>query len=377
MTGSSASATTTAIAATTAATVAAATDESGDDRRGSADSNTMRAIVQGAYGGSETLSLERLPLPRPDRGEVLIEVRAAGLDRGTWHLMTGTPYLIRLLFGLTGPRQPVPGLDVAGVVVETGPDVTRFQPGDEVFGFARGSFAAYAVAEETKLATKPASVGFDAAAVVPVSASTALQALTSVGSLAAGQRVLVIGASGGVGSYAVQLAHLRGAEVTGVASSAKLDLVRSLGATRAIAYDADGGLATAIDGGDRWDLILDIGGRSPVRLLRRGLTEAGTLVLVGGEGGDRITGGLARQIGAALRSPFVSQKLRFFISQEHHRWLDPLAEHLAAGELVPAIDRRFPLDEVPTAMDELAAGRIGGKAAIIVAVDGSTDAPAD
>ncbi len=203
----------------------------------SATTTTMRAIVQDRYGSSETLRLVRVSPPRLAEHEVLVQVRAAGLDRGTWHLMTGQPYLMRVLgFGFRAPKSRVPGLDVAGTVVAVGAAVTTFSTGDHVFGISRGSFAEYAAVREDKLSRKPANLTFDQSAVVPISAGTALQALTDAGKVESRQRVLIIGASGGVGSYAVQLAKAFGAEVTGVCSTPKLDLVRSLGADHVVDY---------------------------------------------------------------------------------------------------------------------------------------------
>ncbi|MEZ5168618.1 MAG: NAD(P)-dependent alcohol dehydrogenase [Acidimicrobiales bacterium] len=224
-------------------------------------SSTMRAATQRAYGSSELLQLETIDRPIVGPGEVLIEVVAAGLDRGVWHLMHGLPYLMRILgFGFRRPKQPVPGLDVAGRVVSVGPDVERFAVGDEVFGVGRGTFAEYAVAEEGKLVAKPASVPFEQAAVTAISGMTAHEALVRVGRVEAGQHVLVIGASGGVGSFAVQLAKALGATVTGVARGAKHDAVRRLGADHVIDYTV-----TEIDAGDtRYDLIIDTGGQPVV-----------------------------------------------------------------------------------------------------------------
>jgi NADPH:quinone reductase-like Zn-dependent oxidoreductase len=189
----------------------------------------MRAIIQTEYGTADVLRVAEIERPAIAAGEVLVKVRAAGLDRGTWHLMAGMPYAARLAVGLRAPKNPVPGLDVAGVVVAAGSGVTRFQPGDEVFGVSKGSFAEFAAARESKLAPKPSNLTFEQAAAVPVSGMTALRGLTDVGRLQAGQKVLIIGASGGVGSYAVQIAKALGTEVTGVCSTSKLDLVRSIG----------------------------------------------------------------------------------------------------------------------------------------------------
>ena len=323
----------------------------------------MRAIVQQRYGSSETLRLGAAVRPSVAADEVLIEVHAAGVDRGVWHLMTGMPYLVRLMgYGLRRPAQPVPGADVAGRVVAIGQDVERFKVGDEVFGIASGSFAEFAAAKEHKLARKPASLTFEEAAVASISGITALQALTDIGRIEAGQEVLVLGASGGVGSYAVQLAKALGGKVTGVASTSKLDFVRSLGADDVIDYTA----SEALDGSRRYDLIVDTGGRNPLRRLRGALTPSGTLVIVGGEGGDRLTGGMARQIGALLWSPFVSQRLTMFISKEDHRFIDRLAGFIERGEVRPAVGARYALEEAPAAIADLAAGRAEGKSVVVV-----------
>lgn len=327
------------------------------------DPTTMRAVVQREYGTTEVLHVETIERPSVGDDEVLIEVEAAGLDRGVWHLMTGTPYLMRIMgFGLTKPKEPVLGMDVAGRVVEVGAAVTRFAVGDEVFGIGTGTFADYALAKEAKLAHKPDSVTFEQAAVSTISGITALQALTKVGRLETGQHVLVIGASGGVGSFAVQLAKALGATVTGVAITAKLDPVRALGADHVIDYTTH-----HIDDGDRrYDLIIDTGGRNPLSRLRRALTPTGTLVIVGGEDGDRLTGGIGRQLRAAILSPFVRQRLTFFISTESLEFIEPLAAHLADGTVTPTIGSRYDLDQVPTAIAAMEAGEVTGKAVIKV-----------
>ena len=326
-------------------------------------SRTMRAVVQRTYGSSETLQLAEIARPTVGAGQVLVEVHAAGVDRGVWHLMTGTPYLIRLMgYGFSKPKTPVPGMDVAGRVVEVGPGVERFKVGDEVFGIAQGSYAEYAVAPADKLAHKPAGISFEQAAVASISGITALQAITEIGKLEAGQDVLVIGASGGVGSYAVQIAKALGARVTGVASGAKADLVRSLGADVVIDYAKD----DYLDGSTQYDAIIDIGGRNPLRRLRKALVPRGTLVIVGGEGGDRLTGGIGRQLVATLLSPFVSQRLTMFISTEHYRHIEALGGFIERGEVTPAVGRTYGLAEVAVAIDDLAAGRAQGKSAIVV-----------
>lgn len=323
--------------------------------------NTMRAIVQDTYGSADVLRLARISPPEIAEDEVLLHVHAAGLDRGTWHLMTGRPYLLRLVSGIRRPKNPVPGVDVAGTVVAVGSAVTRFSAGDEVFGFGKGSFAEYAVAPEGLLARKPVNATFEQVAVVPVSAATALQALCDVGHVEQGQTVLIIGASGGVGSYAVQLAKAFGAEVTGVCSTTKLDLVRSLGADHVIDYTRD----DFADGEHRYDLILDIGGNPALSRLRRALTPTGTAVIVGGEEGGNLTG-MNRQLRALALSSFVRQRLTMFIAKQRSRDLERLTELIDAGKVTPSIDRTYPLDQVPEAMRHLEAGKARGKVAITI-----------
>ncbi len=323
----------------------------------------MQAIVQDRFGSADVLRLEMVERPTISDAEVLIEVHAAGVDRGTEHLMTGLPYLIRVAgYGMTRPKHRVPGLDVAGVVVEVGAEVTRFAPGDEVFGISNGSFAPYAAAAENKLALKPPNLSMEQAAVAAVSGITALQAVTDVGKVQPGQRVLILGASGGVGTYAVQLAKVIGAHVTGVASTAKLDLVRTLGADHVIDYTR----TDFADSEDHYDLILDIGGRSSIARLRRAMNRHGTLVIVGGEDGNRLTGGVGRQLRAMALSPFVAQRLTTFISTEGDAWIERLDDYLASGQVVPVVGQRFELHDLPNAMRQLAAGQAHGKTAIIV-----------
>jgi NADPH:quinone reductase-like Zn-dependent oxidoreductase len=325
--------------------------------------HTMKAVTQRAYGSAEVLDLASIERPTIAADEVLIEVVSAGLDRGVWHLMTGLPYLIRIMgYGLTRPKNPVPGMDVAGRVVEIGRDVTRFAVGDEVFGIGSGAFAEFAAAKESKLVHKPDNVSFDHAAVSAISGITALQALTTVGRLEAGQHVLVVGASGGVGSFAVQLAHALGATVTGVVSTPKLDAVRTMGADHVIDYTRE----NIDDGGQRFDLIIDTGGRNKLSRIRRALTPTGTLVIVGGEDGDRLTGGIGRQLRAAALSPLVSQRLTFFVSSESADHIGALADHLAMGNVTPVIGQRFSLDEVPAAIEAMQAGTLTGKTLITV-----------
>jgi NADPH:quinone reductase-like Zn-dependent oxidoreductase len=281
--------------------------------------------------------------------------------------MAGRPYLFRLVgAGLRRPKNPVPGLDVAGTVVATGADVTRFGVGDDVFGIGKGSFAEYACAREDKLAHKPRSLTFDQAAVVSISGLTALQSLRDVGRVEPGQHVLIIGASGGVGTYAVQIAKASGAEVTGVCSTGKIDLVRSLGADHVIDYTQD----DFAGGSSRYDLILDIGGNSSLTRLRRALSPSGTLVLIGGEDGDRWTGGMGRQLRAIALSPFVGQRLTMKIPKENHADIERLAALIEAGEITPSIDKTYPLHDAPAAMRHLEAGRVRGKIVVSVADEG-------
>ena len=322
---------------------------------------TMRAVVHDRYGTAEVLRLGVAPLPVIGDHDVLVEVRAAGLDRGTEHLITGTPYAVRLAMGMTRPKNPIPGRDVAGVVVEVGAAVDRFSVGDEVYGVAPGSFAEYAVAPESKLALKPAGLTFTQAAVVPVSAATALRALVDVGQVEAGQSVLVIGASGGVGSYAVQIAKAFGAEVTGVCSAAKADLVRSLGADHVIDYAHD----DFADGSRRYDLIIDVAGNPSLRRLRRALRPRGTVVFVGGEDAGAILG-MGRQLRGALLSVFIKQRLSLLVTKESGEDYERLTELIEAGHLAPSIDRTYPLEEALLAMRQLEEGRVRGKVAIAV-----------
>lgn len=323
--------------------------------------NTMRAVLQDGYGTSSVLHLGRVGTPVIGDSDVLVEVRAAGLDRGTEHLMTGKPYAMRLATGIRHPKNPVPGRDVAGIVADIGSAVTRFAVGDEVYGVAPGSFAEYAVARETQLARKPANLSFTQAAVVPVSAATALRALVDVGRVQSGQSVLVTGASGGVGSYAVQLAKAFGAEVTGVCSTAKADLVRSLGADHVIDYSRD----DFADGSRRYDLVIDIAGNPSLRRLRRALRPRGTAVFVGGEDAGAIVG-MGRQLRGVLLSVFVRQRLALLPTRERGSDYERLTEMIESGQLVPSIDSTYPLEDVPLAVRQLEGGHVRGKVAITV-----------
>jgi len=326
----------------------------------------MRAIVQDEYGpgAEQVLRLEQdVPEPTLGDGDVLVRVSAASVDRGTWHIMAGLPYPIRLAgFGLRAPKPLNPGRSVAGTIASVGRDVTELAPGDEVFGTCDGAFAEYACAEPGKLAAKPANLSFEQAAAVPVSGLTALQAVRDQGQVQAGQRVLVVGASGGVGTFAVQIAKGFGAEVTGVCSPAKADLVRALGADQVIDYTRE----DFADGAQRYDVILDTGGNRRLSHLRRALTPRGRLVIVGGETDGRLLGGSDRQIRALLLSLLIKQKLGTFVASENAADLNVLRDLIEAGQLAPSIDRTYPLSEVPAAIGHMQDGHARGKVVIRV-----------
>jgi NADPH:quinone reductase-like Zn-dependent oxidoreductase len=324
---------------------------------------TMKAIVGENYGGADALELREINTPKIADGEVRLRVHAAGVDRGVLHVMSGLPYPIRLAgYGLRAPKTPVPGMDVSGVVDAVGSDVTRFQPGDEVFGIGKGTFAEYARAPESKLAHKPANLTFEQAAVVAISGSTALQAVRDHGKVRPGQKVLIIGASGGVGTYAVQIAKSFEAEVTGVSSTTKVDLVRSIGAEHVIDYT----LEDFAGGERRYDVILDIGGNASLSRLRRVLAPKGTLVIIGGETSGRWLGGTDRQLRAIVLSRFVAQTLGTFVAKENHEDMLVLAELIEAGKVTPVIDRAYPLSDAPDAIRYLEQGHARGKVVITV-----------
>ncbi|MDX6280203.1 MAG: hypothetical protein QOH03_1274 [Kribbellaceae bacterium] len=322
----------------------------------------MRAVVRDSYGTAEVLRVAEVAKPAPGPGEVLVQVEAAGLDRGAWHLMTGKPYLLRLVFGVRRPKNPVLGRDLAGRVVALGEGVSKFAEGDEVFGIGEGTFAQYAVARADKLAVKPAGLSFPEAAVIGISGITALQALRDGGKVRAGQKVLITGASGGVGSFAVQLAKAFGAEVTGTASTAKLALVQKLGADHVLDYTHE----DFADGAHHYDLIIDLAGTPTLKRLRRALIKTGTAVIAGGEGGGPIAGGTDRQLRAQLLSPFVRQRLTSLLMKENAADLEVLAELVEAGKVVPSIDSVVSLEGVPQALVDLADGLVSGKIAVAV-----------
>jgi NADPH:quinone reductase-like Zn-dependent oxidoreductase len=327
---------------------------------------TMTSVVQDRYGSDpgDVLRVAEVPRPAVGDGEVLVRVHAASVDRGTWHLMAGLAYPIRLVFGLRRPNFANPGRNLAGTVEAVGAGVTEFRPGDEVFGVAagNGTFAEYVVARPDRLAAKPGNLSFAEAAAVPVSGSTALQAVRDHGRVRAGESVLVLGASGGVGSFAVQIAKALGAEVTGVASTGKLEAVRALGADHVLDYTRE----DVVDGGRRYDVVLDIGGNRSLRQLRRVLTPRGRLVIVGGETGGRWLDGLDRQLRAVLLSPFVRQRLGFFVNKENAADLVALRELIEAGAVTAAVEHVYPLTEVPAAIRRLLAGRVVGKVAVTI-----------
>jgi NADPH:quinone reductase-like Zn-dependent oxidoreductase len=321
----------------------------------------VRAAVQDRYG-LDALRVDEVADPVPGRDEVLVRVEAAGVDRGTWHLATGLPYVARLGIGLRRPRYRIPGRDVAGTVASVGPGVTAFAPGDPVYGTADGSFAELAVVPVRRLARRPASLTALESAAVPVSALTAYQAIRAAG-VGPGQRVLVVGASGGVGTFAVQMAVAAGARVTGVCSPAKAELVRSLGAAHVIDHTRE-----AVDAeGVPYDVVLDIGGNRRLSELRRILTERGTLVVIGGEDGGRLTGGIQRSIGAVLLSAVVRQRLVMHYSREVASDLERVTALIEAGDVRPVVERAWTLEEAAAAIEHVGAGRARGKSVIDVA----------
>ncbi len=323
----------------------------------------MKAIVRYRYGSTDVLELRDVEMPSVGDDDVVVRVRAAGVDQGVWHVMAGLPYPIRVAgFGLRAPKNPVLGADVAGVVQAVGKDVRGFRPGDEVFGIAKGSYAEYARASEDRLALKPANLTFEQAAVVAISGLTALQGLRDHANVRPDQKVLIVGASGGVGTYAVQLAKVFGAHVTGVCSTTKVDLVRSLGAEHVIDYTHE----DFADGRQSYEVILDIGGNASLSRLRRALTPKGALVIAGGETDGRWLGGTDRQLRALVLSRFVGQKLGTFVSRENHEDLVVLKELVEAGKVTPVVDRAYPLSDVPNAIQYMREGRARGKVVITV-----------
>lgn len=330
----------------------------------SRDTETMRAVVQDAYGSEPDAVLRMAEVARPTirASEVLVEVAAASVDRGTWHLMTGRPLLMRLMgFGFQRPKALNPGRSFAGTVVSVGDGVTSLRLGDPVYGTCDGSFAEFVAADERKVARKPANLSFEQAATIPVSAVAAIQAVRDEAKLEAGQRVLLIGASGGVGSFILQLVKAAGAHATAVASTAKLDLLRELGADEVIDYT----LEDFTDGGQVYDVIFDTGGNRRLSEVRRALASGGTLVIVGGESEGKLLGGFARNLRMMLIAPLVrGQRLRSLVSKENADDLDALRVLVEAGQVVPAMDRTYPLGETTVALRRQMAGHARGKIVI-------------
>lgn len=326
------------------------------------ETKTMAAVVQERYGADPEAVLRTARVVQPAIGpdEVLVRVRASSVDRGTWHMMAGLPYPIRAVSGLRRPKLPNPGRNIAGIVEAVGSDVTVFAPGDEVYGTAAAAFAEYAAARPDRIAPKPTRLTFEEAATVPVSALTALQAVRDNGKVQEGQHVLITGAAGGVGTFAVQLAHGLGARVTAVASTPKLAAVRALGADHVIDYTREDFLA----GLQRYDVIIDIAGNRGLRDLRRALTPRGRLVITGGETNGRWLGGTDRQLRAQVRSPFTDRHLGTFIASEAASGLRDLTALVDAGTLRPVVDRVYPLAETAAAVRHLLDGRVTGKLAL-------------
>ncbi|BAH50921.1 NAD(P)-dependent alcohol dehydrogenase [Rhodococcus opacus] len=323
----------------------------------------MKAIAHDVYGPPEILELRDVATPVPADDEVLVRVHAAGVDRGVWHLVTGLPYPVRLAgYGIRRPKGAVPGTDLAGRVEAVGRGVTGFRPGDEVFGIGTGTFAEYACAPAGKLAHKPAGLTFEEAAAVAISGLPALQSVRDHGRVEPGQSVLIIGASGGVGTFAVQIAKANGAEVTGVCSTAKVDLVRSIRADNVVDYTREDFARL----GRRYDVILDIGGNASLTRLRNALAPRGRLVIVGGETDGRWLGGTDRQLRALALSPFVSQTLCVFISKEKGEDIRVLRDLVESGDIAPVIDRTYPLAEAGTALRRLVDGQARGKVVLTV-----------
>ena len=319
----------------------------------------MQAIVHSRYGPPDALELNDIDTPVVNNDAVLVQVHAAAVGKGDWLTVQGLPYVARIRYGLPNPKHPVPGFDVAGRIETVGSHVTQLQPGAAVFGWCDGSFAEYASVPEGQLVLKPANLTFEQAAAVPISGFAALQALRDTGGVQPGQTVVIIGASGGVGSFAVQLAKAFGAQVTGVCSTKSVDLVRSIGADHVIDYTQQDFTRT----GQRWDLILEMAGNRPLAELRRALTPKGTLVLVGGSGG-RWFMGTGRTLRAVVVSPFVRQRLRSFFSKPRGADLVVLKEFLEAGKITPVIDRTFPLSETAAAIRYVGERSTQGKTVI-------------
>jgi NADPH:quinone reductase-like Zn-dependent oxidoreductase len=322
----------------------------------------MGAITYTKYGPPDVLQFTEVARPTPGDNEVLIRIRAASVNPLDWHFMRGTPYIVRAQAGLRKPKTTRLGVDGAGMVEAVGKNVTRFQPGDEVFGACKGAFAEYACASEGRLVLKPTNVTFEQAAAVPVAALTALQGLRDKGQIQSGQKVLINGASGGVGTFAVQIARLLGTDVTGVCSTRNVDMVRSIGANRVVDYTQE----DFTKSGQRYDLIFDSAGNHSLSDIRRALTRDGTLVSVGGPDNGHWIGPLTGVLAVLVLSRFVSQKLIPFLAHLNRDDLMVMKELLETGKVTPVIDRSYPLSDVPEAIRYLEEGHARGKVVITV-----------
>ena len=327
----------------------------------------MKAIVYSNYGSPDVLKCEEIEKPTAGDDEVLIKVRAASVNPLDWHFMRGTPYIVRIMAGLRKPKVTRLGVDVAGQVEAVGRNVTQFKPGDEVFGACRGAFAEYVCASESALVMKPDNVTFEQAASVPVAAFTALQGLRDKGHLQPGQKVLINGAAGGVGTFAVQIAKLFGADVTGVCSTRNVDMVRSIGADRVIDYTQE----DFTKSGQRYDLFFDSVGNHSLLACRRVLNPKGIYIVVGGPDG-RWLGPLARMIKTLVLSWFVSQNLVMFLAKRSKEDLTIMHELMEAGKVTPVIDKRYRLSEVPEAIRYLQEGHARGKVVITLEYNNKT-----
>jgi len=329
----------------------------------------MKAVVYTNYGSPDVLEIRNIKKPIPNDDQVLVKVRAASLNPLDWHYMEGTPYMIRAMgAGLRKPKSPRLGVDLAGTVEAVGKNVTQFKPGDEVFGTGHGAaFAEYVCAGKTKLVLKPANITFEQAAAVPIAALTALQGLRDKGKVQPGQKVLINGASGGVGTFAVQIAKSFGADVTGVCSTKNLDLVRSLGADHVIDYTKE----DFTSGAQRYDLILDNVGTQPLSGFRRALKPQGICVMIGGGGPNegRWIGALARPVKALLLSPFVSQQMSMMLAEIRQEDLTVMRDLMEAGKVTPVVDKTYPLSQVREAIKYLEAGHARGKVILTMGQD--------
>jgi len=327
------------------------------------EETAVKAFVQDRYGPPDVLELREIDKPAVKDGEALVRVCAASVNPVDWHFIEGLPHIMRLMgSGLLKPKKRLPGIDVAGVVEAVGGNVPQLEPGDEVFGWCEGAFAEYASAPESQFARKPAGLTFEQAGSVPLASITALQGLRDLGQVQPGQRLLIIGASGGVGTFAVQIAKSFGAEVTGVCSTRNLERVKSIGADHVIDYTRE----DFTRGEQRYDVIFELAGDRPSSHLRRALTPKGTLVLSSGDGGGRWLGPMGRLVRSMLSAPFVSQKVVTWVTSMNQADLLVVKELIEAGKVTPVIDRSYPLNEVPDAIRYLEEGHARGKIVVTV-----------